>query len=202
MPETGKSIYLFSGQIMMRSGTEAPLLNRDVWRSGILEYFRRHPNIRVAFFDNKSSLVSGDENSKEEWDVIDNFFITLRNFGIATVFVHHLGKDKSRGPRGTSAIEDHIDIAMEMHHPTGYDDGDGLLATVRFTKTRGIYGDCVRPVTVKMIDAQDGGLSFEEVFPSKRHEILDMLQDGVEQAAIAKAVGCSQSYVSRIAGEV
>lgn len=67
---------------------------------------------KVIVLDNIASLCPGlDENSRKDWDPINQWLLDLRFNGISAMMLHHTGKEG--GQRGTSAREDNLDISIK-----------------------------------------------------------------------------------------
>lgn len=67
----------------------------------------------LLVIDSLSALVRGvDLNTAQAFETIEDLLIRLRHNGTAVLLVQHLGKDASRGPRGTSKQEDLLDTSL------------------------------------------------------------------------------------------
>jgi hypothetical protein len=74
----------------------------------------------LLILDNLSALVrTGNEDKGEDWTPIQGWLLDLRRRGIATLFMHHAGKNKEQ--RGTSKREDLLDVVMTLKHDAKYD---------------------------------------------------------------------------------
>jgi putative DNA primase/helicase len=157
--------------------------------------------IKLWVADNLASLTRGiDENSKKDWDPINQWLLELRFAGISSILPHHTNKEG--GQRGTSAREDNIDISIILKSTFDYVPEDGAKFIVHFTKHR------VR--TSKLKDIADTQLQLHEdekgrliwswgnVKGETRKEILRMADEGQRQTDIADALGVTRGYVSRV----
>jgi hypothetical protein len=90
----------------------------------------------LVILDNLRSLSDFEENdsSKQGFKPINNFFLQLRAMGYTVVFVHHAGK--SGDSRGTSSMDDFLDLILKLEHPSQYTAADGLKVNVIFDKVR------------------------------------------------------------------
>ena len=90
----------------------------------------------LVILDNLRSLSDFEENdsSKQGFKPINNFFLHLRAQGYTVVFVHHAGK--SGDSRGTSSMDDFLDLILKLEHPSKYTAADGLKVNVIFDKVR------------------------------------------------------------------
>jgi putative DNA primase/helicase len=92
--------------------------------------------IKLLVLDNLSCLVPVvDENSKEDWDPLNQWLLELRFKGVSVVFLHHT--NKGGGQRGTSGREDSLDTSIFLLRPPGYSPEDRAFFFVTFTKNRG-----------------------------------------------------------------
>jgi len=154
--------------------------------------------VKVVVFDNLASLTPGiDENSKQEWDQINRWMLGLRYAGISPWLIHHLGK--SGDQRGTSGREDNIDVSIKLQRPTNYQNEDGARFVVNFSKRR-ISHHALR--FVNDIELQfrpdEGGAycwTFGDVQQNNRRRVVELLDEGVCQADIAKELGITKSAV-------
>jgi hypothetical protein len=75
----------------------------------------------------------------------------MRRLGVAVLVVHHANKKGDQ--RGTSRREDVLDLVMAMRRPVDYEPKEGARFELRFEKARGLVGEDVEPIDVRM--AQD-----------------------------------------------
>ena len=69
----------------------------------------------LVVVDTIARLTEGEENAKETWDgVLLLAANPLRNRGCTLVTVDHLGKDKSKGARGSSAKGQTVDVSWHL----------------------------------------------------------------------------------------
>jgi len=91
--------------------------------------------VKLWIIDNLASLASGiDENSKQDWDPINQWLLELRFAGISTIMLHHV--NKVGGQRGTSAREDNLDVSVILKPPKNYTPEDGARFICHFSKAR------------------------------------------------------------------
>jgi len=73
----------------------------------------RHIDFLVV--DSLSALMRGvDLNTAQAYEAVEDLFLGMRHRGTAVLLVQHLGKDVSRGPRGTSKQEDLLDVSLSL----------------------------------------------------------------------------------------
>jgi len=150
--------------------------------------------------DNISILASGiDENSKQEWDVVNQWFLGLRFLGISTIFFHHTNKLGEQ--RGTSAREDNLDTSILLQRVSDYSAEDGAKFVVRFKKARVRTSDLslISDVEFKLEEVSGQIIwTWGNMKTKNRLQILTMLSDGESQAEVARTLGVDRSYVNRI----
>jgi putative DNA primase/helicase len=177
-------------------------LNED-WRKYMKEILLEN-GIKLWVVDNIASLAPGiDENSKKDWDPINQFFIDLRFHGITTTFLHHPGKDGSQ--RGTSGREDNLDISISLDFPQGYTREDGCRFICKFVKTRIPHADLPLVADIEMWWRPDENGIYTWVFQGvrKQHkvEVVKRLHDGKSQKDIATDLGITPARVSQLKKE-
>jgi len=95
----------------------------------------KQKEVDVLFLDNVSALFPGlDENSKQDWDPVNRWLLSLRAMGLAVVLIHHAGKQGKQ--RGTSGREDSLDSIIRLSRPKNYEPSQGARFLVRFDKAR------------------------------------------------------------------
>jgi DNA replication protein DnaC len=72
----------------------------------IITWLREHPTYKLIILDSVSTLFGlEEENNNSEWNnKINPFLRDLRAYGVATILLHHTGKDNKRGLRGASSM--------------------------------------------------------------------------------------------------
>jgi hypothetical protein len=76
--------------------------------------------------------------------------VSQRSAGRSVLLVHHAGK--GGGQRGTSRKEDTLDSVISSSRPPGYWASEGARFELRFTKSRGFWGDDAEPFEVCFAD--------------------------------------------------
>jgi putative DNA primase/helicase len=155
--------------------------------------------VGLLVLDNLSALVRAvKENEGEGWLPVQDWALDLRRRGIAVLFVHHAGKDKSQ--RGTSRREDLLDSVVTLKHPNDYNPSEGLRCLVHYEKSRGFFGDDARSFEVKMSSGRSGEAiwTVTDAEASIEARALAMLSDGMSMRDIAEETGLSKSTVQRI----
>jgi len=176
----------------------ANLINSQ-WRKDIKSLMLDN-GIQLLALDNIASLAPGlDENSKRDWDPINQFLIDLRFSDITVALLHH--ENKAGGQRGTSAREDNIDTSISLTRPHDYRIEDGCRFIVKFKKNRISTKDIslLQDYEFKLIT--NNGRDEWAWAPVRRKnqiEILRMLDEGIAQMEIAQMLSLSKGFVSRI----
>ena len=157
--------------------------------------------IKIVFLDNVASLTPGmDENSKMEWDPVNQWLIGLRYAGVSPYLIHHLGKNGDQ--RGTSGREDNIDISIKLTKPHGYRSTDGARFVVCFPKKRVSHSHLPLIADLEMQYRPDrsGDHIWTYGGPTRNMllSVLDYLVIGGTQADAAKALNISKGQVSKL----
>jgi RecA-family ATPase len=148
-------------------------------------------------FDNLSVLAGGiDENSAQDYQPVQDFFLRLKALGVATVAVAHVGKDKSRGPRGSSKRTDALSTLVVVSKPESEAAGDSLKLEWRVEKARHRIPASVRqPLVAELLDT--GWATQPLAATAGIEDILAMKAAGMSGHAIARELGLSKSEVYR-----
>ena len=153
--------------------------------------------IKVAVFDNISSLTPGiEENSKKEWDPINQWLLSLRYAGVTSILLHHTGKGGTQ--RGTSGHEDNLDVSILLKKS---ESGQGVKFITKFTKARVASVDLPLIREFEFTFSQTDGCAmwtFGKSGKKKAVEILIMLDQGIPQKDIAVALNVDDSFVSKV----
>lgn len=190
-------LKLFSSDLMRRDLLPSPNFGNPRWRDKFFKFLAKNDQFKLVILDNIVSLTPQvDENTRKEWDPINQWLLSLRALDVSVIMIHHTGK--SGAQRGTSSREDNIDVSMTLTHPSDYKAEDGVRFDVKYTKTRGFFGADAEPCCLSMTTLQ--GLHWDVKSPSenKANNIIAMLNQGIKQKEIAKIVGCQPPYVTTI----
>lgn len=197
LPHIDENLLILSAPYMVKCEREAPRFAEKAWRAQLWRYIARNQDIKLIIFDNISCLFAGlDENNKSDWDEPDEFFIGLRSSGISVMLVHHKGKDGSKGQRGSSAREDHVDVTLNLTGVPGHDPSKGCKLTTHFDKSRSIHGEKIMSMQMDLEDV-DGRLQFVEGEATElQKEIMAEIALGTSFRATAKKLDCNVRYVT------
>ncbi len=197
-----ESLYFYSDAYMNTLGLpRASLLNRR-WRQDVAGMLT-DLGVKVFIVDNIASLAGGiDENSKRDWDPVNQWLIGLRFSGVTTILLHHVNKDGAQ--RGTSAREDNIDLSIMLKQPSDYTPDCGADFIMSFNKTRVPMSDLHKMQDIRFtLTEKDGCLTWawREVRGEIRDEAIRMLEQGMDYKDIAAALGISKGRISQIKSE-
>jgi putative DNA primase/helicase len=117
--------------------------------------------------------------------------------GRTVLFIHHAGKGGAQ--RGTSRREDVLDTVIALRRPAEYTPEQGATFEVHFEKSRGIYGEDVRPFEASLTTSPDGRMSWttRSLEDSTLERVVALLNDGLSQKEVAIELGINKSNVCR-----
>jgi ribosomal protein S11 len=117
--------------------------------------------------------------------------LAQRAAGRSVLVVHHAGG----GQRGTSRKEDTLDTVISLTRPPGYQANEGARFEVRFSKSRGFYGEDAEPFEARFADC---GWSTSEIVADDSDSALAALQaEGLSIREITDRTGVPRSTVAR-----
>lgn len=153
--------------------------------------------IELVFADNLSTLCgSGDENSAESFEPVQKFLLWLKARGVATVLLSHVGKDKSRGPRGSSKRTDALSTLIEIAKPDSEEAGGSLKFEWRVTKSRHrIPPELRQPLLVELHER--GWVTAPLANVATDGDIEALLASGLSGRAIARELGMPVATAAR-----
>jgi hypothetical protein len=197
--ERESPLYIYSDAYAASQGfPRANLLNPE-WRKQMKDLLLEL-GVKVWAVDNIASLTPGiDENSKQEWDPINQWLLELRFNEITTILAHHT--NRAGGQRGTSGREDNIDISILLKHPEGYTAEDGASFITSFTKARIATPHLSKIAdTAFRIELDPAGKTvwtWGTIKQRLTEQIITMHQEGMAAKDIAKDLKCSLQNVYR-----
>ncbi|MGB2855121.1 MAG: AAA family ATPase, partial [Dehalococcoidia bacterium] len=201
MPEGERkaSLYIYCDALANSLGLRRANLLNETWRTEI-EKFMIDRKVKLWIVDNLASLTPGiDENSKQDYDPVNQWLLHLRFLGISSLLVHHTGKEGQQ--RGTSAREDNIDVSISLLYPKNYVQEDGARFIVRFTKARiphknlSAIADTEFTWQIGINDVMTW--TWRNVKKHNKVEVLKLLDEGLSQKNISEYLGIDKGYVSR-----
>lgn len=188
-------VFLYSNDFASENGLQNANLLNGVWRDAMREFLVEN-EIKLIVIDNISSLAAGiDERTKEDWDPVNQWLLSLRFSGISSILLHHVSKKGDQ--RGTSSREDNIDCSILLKKPDGYTPDEGCRFIVHFTKNRVKSGEH-HLITDLEFKYNSGKWHWEHVQKDAKFDVYQLLNDGMTQAKIAKELGLSPGRISQI----
>ncbi len=158
---------------------------------------------KFVVIDNLASLAPGiNENTKADYDPINQWLLSLRHAGVTIFLVHHLGKGGEQ--RGTSAREDNVDNIIYIKKPQRHGAQDGCKFDLSFDKFRGRVDadsrDLVRNRTFWYRQNDQGQYVWhrsESILEDSAGVLRDLVEGNISLREIGERNGISQSTVTR-----
>lgn len=163
-------------------------------------------NADLIIVDNIFSLyTAGRENDADSWVKYNEWSRKMRAMGKSILWLHHTGKDKTRGPRGSSAIEAILNTSIALEVSSNHKANDGAEVVAEYHKSRGVSGDDVRPFAAKLVSVRDNDnqiialkwATMETPQDAERNEITELHAAGKTIAEISEETGIKKSTVHR-----
>ncbi len=195
-------LYILSNNVLGQKNRAQIDISKKEHREAITSLLINDDRLEVLILDNKASLAPGiDENSKADWDPVNQWILSLLNLGISVILVHHA--NKSGSDRGTSALTDNMDTVIKLTDPAPGSYRDGAFFKISFDKGRNLAGEDMNPFTLRVImhEANMHWLtwSVESSEGSTREDrIKQMILNGESTKSIAAEAGISDGRVSQI----
>jgi putative DNA primase/helicase len=192
-------LFIYSDAYANSLGIPRANLLNPRWREALKKSLIEK-QVKLFVIDNISSLAPGiEENSKFEWDPVNQWLLGLRFAGITSFLLHHVGKEGNQ--RGTSAREDNLDVSLVLQRPHDYVTEEGARFVVKFKKARVPTRELSLMSDVEFcLSEVEGRLqwTWNEVKRKNQVEILKMLDEGVPQKDIAQALCVTAGFVSQV----
>ncbi|MDR3492552.1 MAG: AAA family ATPase [Gammaproteobacteria bacterium] len=179
-------------------------LANEGWRAAIYSIFEENPEYKVLILDNLTSLCWGfNENSKESWDIINHFLLSLKRLKVAVILVHH--SNRAGGYSGHSAQTRNLDTTICMEKLGS--NTDEIHFRIKYEKTRDakrgeaqgfVLKAGKHPDNPKWIawEHEDDDAAEQDDKDSDDQIMVAVMQKEMTQREIAKAFGVSQPKVS------
>lgn len=124
---------------------------------GILKYAEEQ-KFDLIVIDNLTTLSGQiDENASKDLKLFNTFLLRAKQLGIGVLVVHHQGKGKDSGPRGSSAMVATLNLMLKLEASTqerAAGDKDARF-TIVFEKNRGNVDSRPLPVVVTTAAFED-----------------------------------------------
>jgi hypothetical protein len=157
-------------------------------------YDRYIADADLIIVDNLSTIArSLRENEADSFGPLQAWMVSQRSGGRSVLLVHHAGK--GGGQRGTSRKEDTLDTVISLSRPPGYSAGEGARFEVRFTKSRGFWGDDAEPFEARFADQK--WVTSEIVSDDSDETLATMHASGLSLRDMEQRTGVPRSTLAR-----
>lgn len=149
----------------------------------------------LLVLDNVSTLFrsGANENEAASWTGPQEWLVSLKGRGVATLLVHHT--NKTGGQRGTGKKEDILGSSILLKRPQDYEAREGCRFTLEFTKARALTGEDAQGFEAALVD---GRWHVEGKKAATLADVLELKRGGLSTREIAEHVGSSKSSVARL----
>lgn len=177
----------------------------------IINWLKDHLDYKLLILDSVTTLFGlTDENNNAEWsNKIIPLLRDLKALGVATIILHHSGKDERRGLRGASAMGAmaHNIFALINHKNKDIDEGEAYFTLIKnkqraagfqfksfdihYTQDSGqreTYWDTERAMKRTDEDLDDKQIMI----------IRKLLRGQSSQKEIAEYIGCTSGYITQV----
>lgn len=195
MAQVGDNLYLANPDLQMGF---IPDLATEAGRQDIEDLLAsEQPHLLII--DNKSVFMRATkENEGDSWAPIQSWLLGLKSDGYSVLLVHHAGKNGMQ--RGSSRIEDCMDVILQLKYPADYVRGEDMGATfeIHFEKARHLYGANTKPLHVTL-QPNATGTGCWTVKPAENpyQEAIQLLKEGISQKEITEILEVPKGTVSK-----
>ena len=171
----------------------------DYVQSRIKVYLQSREDIGCVIIDNLSCLLpTVREDKRDQWaQRVMPFLLWLRRRQLATVMLHHSGKDAAV-QRGTSSRRDALDTEIRLQKIG--EETEGAHFGVHFTKSRGLYGDDITPFEARLTQDNPPTWACLPIVEGNMERLLTLVQEGIESVTeAAEELDLTKGAVSKIA---
>ena len=137
---------------------------------------------KVVIFDNLSMLNHLDENKANEWSVIQNWLVKLKNSGMSVILIHHTNKGKKEY-RGSSKIKDILNSVLFLEEIQEENQKHTARFKVKYDKKRGFYGDDAKEFEAWL--GEDGMWHTQDPVISNRIKVIQFYKSGMSAKEIS-----------------
>lgn len=146
----GKNFVLCARQMQQSILGNFIEIETEASQLGILKHAEEH-KFDLIVIDNLTTLSGQiDENASKDLKLFNTFLLRAKQLGIGVLVVHHQGKGKDSGPRGSSAMVATLNLMLKLEASTqerAAGDKDAKF-TIVFEKNRGNVDSRPLPVVV------------------------------------------------------
>lgn len=150
----------------------------------------------LIVLDNLASLVGWRTGDADRWHELQNFLGILRRQGRAVLMVHHANKEGAQ--RGSSRREDLLDLVMALRRPHDWQPSDGARFEIHFEKARRLHGATLQPIEARLTADNANRWHWRPAQIDMIDRLGSLLDDGLDMAQIAPALGLSLSTAYRL----
>ena len=174
----------------------------DLYIKRFEQQFKETGKKPMIFFDNLRSLSNFNENSSDEYNSINKFFLKLKAQGYTPMIIDHTGKSLSLGFRGTSGKTDNEYVCLILDPDK---DKSCLKFTINFDKGRGLKPNLTEDYTIQYtFDGvwSEGVSNKQQKVNSEKVNVSEYKRQGMTQKEIAKKMGIAVGTVNRYCKEL
>jgi putative DNA primase/helicase len=189
--------FLLNHEVLFARTRQSLNLADPIQQRAVLETLKRR-GCNLLVFDNLSTGLRGvKENDASDWDPVGAWLLDLRRQGIASLILHHAGRNNEM--RGTSRREDPATWVIRLDEDHNRGDASQAQVILRFTKYRTGVREDAEPFALRF--REDGGWIRAE---TTRVDTVDLVVEWVEAGLtsagdIAAEMGISKGQISKLA---
>lgn len=199
LPDRKAPLVFLTSEEMDRKEKIIPDLTNKKWRDAISDMLRENQEYGLIVLDNVSSLAPNiNENSKKDWDKINQWLLALRRMKKAVILVHHASIKGN--PRGTTGRLDNVDFTIHLKKIDGGSEEEEASFRVEIEKKRSISIKAAEPFCMTIRTDEDSGLPWttSNVIENRRPYIIALIGLGMKQRDIAEALKCTEPNVTQL----
>jgi hypothetical protein len=175
----GKNFVLCARQMQQSIVGNFIEIETEESQFGILKYAEEQ-KFDLIVIDNLTTLSGQiDENASKDLKLFNTFLLRARQLGIGVLVVHHQGKGKDSGPRGSSAMVATLNLMLKLEASTKERAAGDKNAkfTIVFEKNRGNVDSRPLPVVVTTRAFEDEFTATDEGAVGETHSPLVLMID-------------------------
>ena len=161
-----------------------PPLDTEEGGMALEEIVERH-DAQLVIIDTVSRVVTGAENDAEPYrELFRHTETRLKRRRVTLARLDHLGKDKERGSRGSSAKEDPLDVVWHLTHT--------VTGAIELTLTKGRQGWIPRIVTIHK--EEDNGVLRHVIHQEVAEQWLLDLVERIDRLDLPVTLGVNKTF--------
>ena len=150
--------------------------------------------VDVVIVDNISTCTNLVENNAEEWNIMQDWQISLKAKNVGMILIHHTSKD-GKNQRGTEKRKDIQDTCILLQEVNNGETEMASQFKITFDKSRGFFGEEAESFEASL--DKDGSWHMKTQEQSTFDKVVELSNLGMSQAEIAIEVGINRSNVCR-----